>query len=121
MQKPNCKCLACGKEYYFCLKCNQSTHAEPLWKVDYCSEDCKKVFEAVSSFNCGSITKEEAAEAIADVNVSELRPNIKEIVKTIQKDSKPAKPSFSKENTAKGLVDSKEESKGLMAPSKEDK
>ena len=118
MQKPNCKCLACGKEYYFCLKCNQhSTSPAPMWKVDYCCENCKTIFETVSSYNCGSMTKDEAKEILGKCDLAvTLRPTIKEVVDAIMGKSTKS----SKEEPRKGLVDA-DTSKGLMAPSEEEK
>ena len=127
MQKPNCKCMACNKEYYFCLQCNKrEPRPLPRWHVNFCDETCMNVFETVSSYCAGSLTKEEANEIIGQLDSSKfdsLKEDIQAKIKEIQKKDKPAKPSFSdkRENSSKGLVDSKEESKGLMEPSKEEK
>ena len=98
MQKPNCKCIACGKEYYFCLKCNQHSSKQPAWHVEFCDETCKNIFETISSYNCGSLTKEQAVEAIGQIDSAKynvLNDNIKKQVREIQKGDKPAKSSFS--------------------------
>lgn len=90
MQKPNCKCLACRKEYYFCLKCGQSKNV-PAWHIDFCDETCKNVFETICSYNCGSITKEEASEMIGKVDsekYNSLKDSLKAKLKEIQSGSK---------------------------------
>ena len=122
MKQPNCKCLACGTEYYFCLKCNkQQPRPLPNWHINYCDETCMTVFETVSSYCAGSITKEEAEEIIGkyDISKKDFKDNIKNKIKEIQK----------KERTSKGSLVDKESKKeqpeeesdadtsvGLMAP-----
>ena len=109
MQKPNCKCLTCGTEYYFCRTCRNK---EPAWKADYCSENCKTVFETVSSFTCGSLTKDEAKANLSECDVKQLRPTVKEVVDTIY-----GKKTQKEEPSEKDP----EVSKGLMTPSAEEK
>ena len=120
MQKPNCKCLACGKEYYFCLACNKhrSTQA-PAWHIDFCDETCKTVFEAISDYNCGSLTKEQVADKIKDCDLSRnFKDSLKEKIKEVQKSAKANKPSFSESYKNEKKEDS---SKGYIKPNKEDK
>ena len=108
MQKNNRKCLACGEEYYFCFKCShRNSNPQPAWKIDHCDETCKKVFETVSSYNCGSLTKEQALEAIGtidSVKFAKLKDSLKQKIKELQKADKPAKfsePFKSEKNTSK--------------------
>lgn len=125
MAKPNCKCLACHKEYYFCLKCGQSKH-EPAWHRDFCDETCKNVFETICSYNCGSLTKEQASEMIGEVDSAKaatFKDSIKAKLKEIQageKKEKNEKGSFidkKKEQPQKSEEKSKEDySVGLMSP-----
>ena len=127
MAENNCKCIVCGKEYYFCLSCNKrSAHPEPSWRVNYCGENCKNISTVLTSYGFGNITKEEAEEALGKLDLTGLKSfskNVRDEIANIQKKDKLAKPSFSekRENSSKGLTDSVEESKGLMEPSKEEK
>lgn len=119
MQKPNCKCLACGKEYYFCITCSkQRSSSTPAWHIDFCDETCKTVFETISDYNTGSYTKEEAAEKIKNCDLSKnFKQSLKDKIKEIQKTTK-----SSKEEKISAEKFSKEDSSvGLMAPSTEDK
>ena len=97
MKKPNCKCLACGKEYYFCLQCNQrEPRPLPTWHLNFCDETCMAVLEAVSSYCAGSITKEEADEIISKYDISDkvFKENIKGKIKEIQKKDRASKGSL---------------------------
>jgi len=122
MQKPNCKCMACGTQYYFCLQCNKrNPRPLPEWHVNFCDETCMTVFETISSYCAGNLTKEEANEMIGQLDSSKfdsLKNDIQEKIKEIQKKDK--KPSFSKEKETP-VEESKEDSEadtsvGLMAP-----
>lgn len=121
MQKPNCKCMACNKEYYFCLQCNKrEPRPLPRWHVNFCDETCMNVFETISSYCAGSLTKEEANEIIGQLDSSKFdsfKEDIQAKIKEIQKKDK--KPSFSKEKetSSKEPEETKEDtSVGLMAP-----
>ena len=120
MKTPNCKCLTCGKEYYFCPKCNSHKPSPaPLWRVNYCDENCKSLFDIVSSYNCGSLTDEQANAMLAKCDLSNLdkmKENIKTVVKSIQK--KTAKASFSEPFKPERKEES---SKGFSKPKREDK
>lgn len=121
MKTPNCKCLTCGTEYYFCPKCNSHKPSPaPLWRVNYCDENCKKIFEIVSNYNCGSLTEEQASKLLSEcdlTNLDKMRDSIKSVVKSVQKKS--AKPSFSE--PFKPSDKKEESSKGFSKPKKEDK
>ena len=93
MQKPNRKCLACGKEYYFCLACNKRhSNSAPAWHVDFCDETCKTVFETISDYNCGSLTKEEVAEKIKDCDLNKnFKQSLKDKIKEVQRNAKPSR------------------------------
>ena len=103
MPAPNCKCLVCGKEYYFCLKCNKRRpNPSESWHINYCDENCKKLFDISNRFNFGHITKEEAEKELAECDTSKFSSfstGIKETIKAVQK----------KEN--KGLVDAPKKEK----------
>ena len=129
MSKPNRKCLACHKEYYFCLKCGQTRNV-PAWHVDFCDETCKTVFETVSSYNCGSLTKEEANEMIGEIDSAKfatLKDSLKTTLKEIQAkgtSEKKSKGSLIDKESKKEQTEevSKEDaSVGLMAPTADEK
>jgi len=126
MSKPNRKCLACHKEYYFCLKCGQTRNV-PAWHVDFCDETCKTVFETVSSYNCGSLTKEEANEIIGEIDSAKfatLKDSLKAKFKEIQSkgtSEKKLKASFIDSKKEQPEEESQETSIGLMAPTADEK
>ena len=118
MKTPNCKCLTCGTEYYFCPKCNSHKPSPaPLWRVNYCDENCKTIFEIVSSYNCGSLTDEQANEKLSKcnlTNIDQMKDSIKSVVKSIQKKN-------AKSSVSASFKSDKESYKGFSQPKKEDK
>lgn len=69
MIKDNKTCILCGKRYSYCSNCAEFDHL-PRWMEIYCSENCKKIFNALSSHNMGHITKEEARELLEKCDLS---------------------------------------------------
>ena len=60
MAKTNRTCKVCGLEYYFCPACSATkANPQPKWKINYCSENCKTIFDTVVKYNCEDITKED--------------------------------------------------------------
>ena len=119
MAKPNRKCLACHMEYYFCLKCGQN-HNVPAWHIDFCDETCKTVFETVCSYNCGSLTKEEANEMIGEIDsdkFNSLKDSLKDKLKEIQPNRKTKSSFVEKKKEEEPQEESKADcSTGLMSP-----
>lgn len=102
MAKANRTCKVCGLKYYFCPDCSASrANPQPKWHINYCSENCKTIFDTVVHFNCNSVTKEEAAEILSKCDLSKIadfEENLKAGVKEIQKrDKKVVEPSEDKE------------------------
>lgn len=50
-------CRACGKEYEYCPNCGKYNLSEK-WRVLFCSEECRDVFDVISSYNMGMTNKE---------------------------------------------------------------
>jgi len=96
MAKANCKCKVCGKEYHFCLKCNEhKPNPLPRWHVNYCDENCKRIFEIAVRFGTGSMTKEEAEKELQKcdtTNFDSFEQDVKDSIKAIQKKDKTSKP-----------------------------
>ena len=77
-------CLTCGRTYDFCGSCPTSANL-PMWKNIYDTEDCMGVFQVVSDYAQGVITKDAAKEKLSQYNLSvqykeKIRKYIDEIV-----------------------------------------
>ena len=59
MVRNNKTCILCGKKYSYCSGCAEFDHL-PRWMECYCSENCKDIFNILSSYNMNHKTKEEA-------------------------------------------------------------
>lgn len=69
MIKNNKKCILCGKVYTFCNRCEEFDHL-PRWMGIYCSENCRAIFNILTDYNGGHITKEEAIQKLNDCDLS---------------------------------------------------
>ena len=59
MVRKNKTCILCGNKYSYCSGCAEFDHL-PRWMECYCSENCKDIFNILSSYNMNHKTKEEA-------------------------------------------------------------
>ncbi|WP_270425525.1 hypothetical protein [Blautia intestinalis] len=59
MVRNNKTCILCGNKYSYCSGCAEFDHL-PRWMECYCSENCKDIFNILSSYNMNHKTKEEA-------------------------------------------------------------
>ena len=69
MIKNNKVCILCGERYSFCSRCEEFDHL-PRWMAIYCSDNCKKIFDAISAYNMKLKTKEEAAKILKECDLS---------------------------------------------------
>lgn len=70
MVKNNKTCILCGKVYSFCNRCEEFDHL-PRWMAIYCSDNCRKIFSALTEYNAGNITKEQAAVELSKCDLSD--------------------------------------------------
>lgn len=59
MVRNNKTCILCGNKYSYCSGCAEFDHL-PRWMECYCSENCKDIFNILSSYNMNHKTKEKA-------------------------------------------------------------
>ena len=68
------KCLTCGEEYKFCVKCQLT---EPTYDAtNFCSKSHAKIFEILSKHGCGLATAEETLEALKPYDTTGLTEEI---------------------------------------------
>ena len=64
-------CLTCGKAYEYCGYCPTSKNL-PMWMNLFDTENCKNVFETVSDYAQGAISKETAATNLSLCDLSKV-------------------------------------------------
>lgn len=84
-EKNNAKCSICGKDYYVCFSCKDTTKLSP-WKIHCCSPECYKVFQVVKGFSAGVYTKEEFKSKLKNIDLSNL-DNYREHIKVLINDT----------------------------------
>lgn len=90
MSANNRKCLLCGTEYEYCPSCGHKIY--DLQKVNFCSRNCKDVYQTVVDFNCESKTADETKEILKTLDLSkkdQYKESIKESLNKIYKDEIP--------------------------------
>ena len=88
-EKNNATCSICGRSYHACLSCRDSIQLAP-WKIHTDTAEHYKIFQIIRGFSTGVYDKSEARDKLKNVDLSdlnELRPNIKNIIKDIMKET----------------------------------
>lgn len=67
--KNNKTCILCGTKYTFCNRCDDFDHL-PRWMGIYCSDNCRKIFMALTDYNANEIDKETAASILKKSDLS---------------------------------------------------
>ena len=61
-------CKTCGKKYFYCSNCDKTLNS-PQWMLMWHDENCKNVFEIVSDYAQGRISKKEAKNKLEKCNL----------------------------------------------------
>lgn len=69
MPKNNKTCITCGKKYSYCPGCGRSD-VDNMWKNIYCSENCRNIFNLMTSYCAGHVSKEKAIETLSACDLS---------------------------------------------------
>lgn len=88
MAKPNNrKCICCSTEYRYCNTCSEDS-SKPSWYAIYCSENCKKLYQAVSGYLANAVSLEETRARFDDCDLSykhKLKSNFIETINDVCK------------------------------------
>lgn len=68
MKQNNKTCIACGKQYTYCNRCDDYAHL-PKWMTMWCSERCKDIFNIASYFLNKELTADAANERLEQYNL----------------------------------------------------
>lgn len=64
-------CCVCRRSYHFCPVCNEEDKNKEPWYFVYCSENCKDIYNVMSSFENGKIDAETANEQLSKLDLSQ--------------------------------------------------
>lgn len=70
MAKANRKCVVCGQEYFYCTTNCAESRGKPSWMISFCSDNCKKVYEACAAFNAKMMSAEQAKKILDTCDLS---------------------------------------------------
>lgn len=71
MAKANRKCVVCGEEYFYCSTNCTESKGKPSWMMSFCSENCKKVYEACAAFYAKMMSAEQAKSILDTCDLSD--------------------------------------------------
>lgn len=108
----NKTCVTCGKQYKYCSGCNKNNNS-PTWMNLYCSSDCRTLFQTTTDYLAKEITKEQAFNAIKNIDVSKKSNLNKSVSAMVAELIAENKPSVKKEvvNTVEKKIEVKVEEK----------
>ena len=72
MAENNRKCNVCGKAYQYCGHCSDNAKKGETWRNLYCSDNCRKIFDILSSRAFDHITDKEAKEKLKGLDLSKV-------------------------------------------------
>lgn len=81
------KCICCEREYEYCPNCAKSK--QPAWKVTFCSEACKDLFNIVSAYNTKRIGKSQMQAYISEHGINEASKYTEPIRKVLVENAVP--------------------------------
>ena len=108
-------CKTCGKKYFFCSNCDKNLN-DPQWKLMWHEENCKNIFEIVSSYVQKQIPKEVAKEKLEKCNLREVytfKENIRLIIEEIIREDKKVFQMSNNENEEKPKVEEQSKKKQI--------
>lgn len=100
-------CVICGKKYKVCLSCKDQIKLKP-WRSIADTIDCYKIFLAVTQYNNGYISKDEAKKQLETIkfNKNDLSESVRNKINEIMSGS-PVSTEHPKKMTAKNATDKK--------------
>ena len=80
----NRTCIACGTTYKYCNGCHDYSSL-PAWKNIFDTDNCRKIFHAVSDYLLGGISDEEAIDILKNCDLTNIDSFSKRIQETVEK------------------------------------
>ena len=64
------RCICCNKAYKYCGQCKEYSNL-PAWMNEFCSEECKELFNIMSVYNMGYADKSQIEKVIKKYNITD--------------------------------------------------
>ena len=75
-------CICCGKSYEYCPNCSKG---KTPWKINFDTEMCKEVFNAVSAYNMNLINEDGVLKIIDKYNIVDFSSFVDSVAKVLRK------------------------------------
>ena len=76
-------CVICGSSYDYCPRCKQYDSL-PKWKINYCSERCKDIYNTINKYAFKHITAEEAYEVVGNIDIKIINDEVNSFINEIK-------------------------------------
>ena len=67
----NRTCICCSARYSYCPDCGGADHLKPYWYSEFCSEECKDIWDIATRYNMQLMSKQEAKSALGKYDLSD--------------------------------------------------
>lgn len=81
-------CVICGSVYEYCPRCRQYDSL-PKWKINYCSEGCKNIYDTINKYAFKHITAKEAYEVVGNINTKIINDEVNLLISEIKEKCEP--------------------------------
>lgn len=91
--KKNRKCICCETQYSYCPNCGGIDRLKPYWYSEFCSEECKDIWDIATRYNMQLMSKQEAKSALGKYDLSDTSKYVECVQRDITNifaDEKPA-------------------------------
>lgn len=70
--KKNRTCICCETQYSYCPNCGGTDRLKPSWYSEFCSEECKDIWDAATRYNMQLMSKQEAKSALSKYDLADV-------------------------------------------------
>lgn len=83
-------CKVCGNVYKYCVYCREFDN-QPKWRMLFDTDNCRKIFHAVSDYLTGEINEDQAKEILVKcdiANKNKFNDNVKKVLSELFSEDK---------------------------------
>ena len=83
-------CKVCGNVYKYCIYCREFD-SQPKWRMLFDTDNCRRIFHAVSDYLIGEINADQAKELLGRCDISnrnKFNENVKKVLSELFPENK---------------------------------
>lgn len=83
--KKNRTCACCKTQYHYCPNCGGPDYLKPSWYSEFCSEECKDIWDVATRYNMQLIDKQQAKKMLEKYDLSDRHKYVECIQRDLSK------------------------------------